>query len=653
MCGIFALINPRDCPVDLPACRLGTEMMEHRGPDAYGEWISESQDTFLGHRRLSIIDLSAASSQPMVGDSGQVLIYNGEIFNFRSIRRDLESYGCKFRSCGDTEVLLRALETWGTECLTKLEGMFAFVLWDPGRDEVLLARDFFGIKPLYFLRTPDGALTVSSEIKAFYALPNFSPEFDPTPLPEFLQFRSLCDGRTLLRGVSLVKPGHVLNYNRSTGNLTHSSYWDPVSILSGQVRADDTEVLRGEFVGRFRDTLERHLIADAPIGLQLSGGLDSSLVAAVGAHDLKRPLTGFHCQVSHREFDEAAFAEQTARYLGCELLTAPLTDEVFFSDMLEKLTWHNDEPLAHPNSVGIALVAQLARGRVKALLSGEAADEFFGGYSRYPLLLLQSSLRKRPVLLKIAASLSQPLGHGQGRMKTLIQALQTARTADIEEQITMGPSFMKASIINDFLGDGDAADKSILVRRSLLDRDGSPDLLTRCQIFDVRVYLPPLLLRLDKMSMAASVENRVPFATPGVFSFAMNLPSHARATLISRKNFLKSCLEGYFPRKYVYRQKKGFGIPIKHWFGGPTGAQRLRSLTEAGSTLGDVIDMRTASSLLANFSGTREQADIAWTLLSLKLWLDIFLHRPNVLDWRRNGTANRVPDNVRVDTLRA
>lgn len=632
MCGIFAVIYPRGEPVDIHACRRATDMQKHRGPDACGEWISSARDVFLGHRRLSIIDLSDDSRQPMIGDSGKILVYNGEIYNFAAVRIDLEASGCRFKSSGDTEVLLRAVDTWGTDGLPKLEGMFAFVLWDPSGDEALIVRDFFGIKPLYVLRLNNRGLAVSSEIKSFYALPDFQPRLDTELLSEHLRFRCISGERTLLKDVLEVPPGHALRYRRASGDLISYSYWDPSSVIGDRKALHGTNEDEQRFSELFTANVRSHLIADVPVGMQFSGGVDSSLVSSIAAKELDIRLTGFHCRVLEPSLDESPFAEEVARILGMDVQTVELAEPMLFSDLLEKLTWHLDEPIMHPNSMGIYLVSRLAYGRVKVLLSGEAADEFFAGYARYPLLLLQDLLRRRPFLRTALGAVGGLVGPVGRRFNTVMHVVQRSAEVDTDSQIVTGLSFMDVAPIGDLLGRPDVEAAGADRRRSHLVSDGNLDLVTRCRLFDIKTYLPPLFQRQDKMSMAASIENRVPFATPGVLAAAFGLPTELCASLFHRKEFLKRYLERYIPRKWVRRQKGGFGIPLSRWFKGPQGRERMSSLISTESPLSSIMDRKKIAALISGYDGTMAEADILWTLLSLKVWMDVFCNRSRCLE---------------------
>jgi asparagine synthase (glutamine-hydrolysing) len=625
VCGIFAIFNPSGVPVDLPRCRLATKMLEHRGPDACGEWISPKRDVFLGHRRLSIIDLSEQANQPMIGDTGKVLVFNGEIYNFRSLRNDLESRGIRFKTTGDTEVLLKGLEVWGPQFLTKLEGMWAIVLWSPDDNQALIARDQFGIKPLYSWRSPDGLLAISSEIKSFYALNQFRAELNRDAIPEYLRFRTLCGEKTLLRGVTHVKPGTMMLHEPLKRHSQCVTYWDPCQALLKLRRVPSKENNDEDFLEELKAIIERQLIADVPVGTQFSGGLDSSLISAIVAKDLGVQLEAFHCEVEQSAFNETPYAREIANLLGMKLHTVVLSCENFFSPLLDKLTWHNDEPLGHANEVGVYLVSLLAQSRVKVLLSGEAADEIFAGYSRHRALRLLACLR-RPALRKLMRLAPGLWPYRFGHVKKFIDLLTHCPNGSFEELIITTSESVDRSWLEQMLDSSYSEANSIKERLLLLDWNNPFDTLDFGQLLDIMIYLPTLLARQDKMSMAASIENRVPYATEPIFTRAFRLPSFRRATAMGQKYFLKECLLRYLPRKYVQRKKWGFGIPLGQWFTQKAGRERLRSLLDQNSPLIGIVDMKYLRSLISPFRGSGVNAVGLWTLLALAIWMRIFLN---------------------------
>ncbi|MCX8022646.1 MAG: asparagine synthase (glutamine-hydrolyzing) [Syntrophorhabdaceae bacterium] len=629
MCGFVTIINPIKKRIDHRTCIDAISMLTHRGPDASGEWISDAEDVYMGFRRLSIIDLSDAANQPMVGRTGKIIVFNGEIYNFRVLRPELESKGYVFRTQGDTEVLLSALEIWGPEALKRLEGMFSFVLWDAKEKKALFARDFFGIKPLYFWKNPKGGITVASEIKAFYALPDFEAELNGDALPEYMRFRCLCGAQTLLKDVYQVQPGELYEYDQRNDSLMSYFYWDVAGIVHTPLIGGDIDHLAELFLQKFHKTVDRHLIADVKVGTQFSGGVDSALTSAIAAKDLKAQLTGFHCHVPHTPVDEKPFASAIADHLGMSVEYTTLDEEAFFSELLEKLTWHMDEPVGHPNAIGVYLVSRLAYGKVKVLLSGEGADETFAGYYRYRRVVMAHRLRGYPFLLRLFAK------HPGFVPKRFHKIINMAYYKSEEDQILTDMEFVHPSLLRDLFPDISFEEKSLQRRREILKKYDVPDGLKRAQIFDIKTYLPSLLIRQDKMSMAASIENRVPFLTPEICAFALTLPDNARTNGISTKVILKKALSRYLPEKLVYRTKIGFELPLGEWFLKEKGRARLSSICSPDSMLYRVFRKDGLMKVVNGFDGTHDPADFIWILLSLKTWMDIFLSgRARVLSMR-------------------
>jgi len=625
MCGFVTVINPFSSAIDINSCRQAVKILTHRGPDAAGEWMSDLSDVYMGFRRLSIIDLSEEANQPMIGRTGVVLMFNGEIYNFLSLRSELEAYGCRFRTRGDTEVLLQALETWGIEALRKLEGMFAFVLWDIQNKKATIVRDFFGIKPLYLWKMPNGGIAVASEIKAFYALPSFNPRFNVDALPEYLRFRCLCAEQTLLKDVYQVQPGETYSYNQNNGKLDRSFYWDIADNLSGfNINGNENALIDG-FLHRFKGTVERHLVADVKVGTQFSGGVDSTLTSAISAKNLNAQLTGFHCYVPHEAVEEKSFASAIAEYLKMPIQYATLDHTLFFSDLLEKLTWHMDEPIGHPNSVGVYLVSRLAYGQVKVLLSGEGADETFAGYYRYRRIVFADRLRHQPFILNQAVPLA---GFFPKRLQKMIN---TASKTSSDAQILNDMQFVPPSILEKLFSDPEYEEKSVYRRENILNRYENHNTLTKCQLFDLQTYLPSLLIRQDKMSMAASIENRVPFLTPEICTFAFGLPGSIRCNGLSTKILLKKALARYIPNKFVYRLKRGFELPLGEWFLTDTGRARSSALIASNSKLFDIFEKDEVTRLIKKFDGSHDTADLLWIFLTLNVWMDMFLGDKNLI----------------------
>lgn len=620
MCGIFALINPPGQAVDLAACRRATDLMSHRGPDARGEWLSPDGEVFLGHRRLSILDLSTAANQPMLSPEGDAIVFNGEIYNFQEVRAQLAAKGHGFRTTGDTEVLQRAVREWGPDGLAKLVGMFAFALWSPDQEAAVIARDFFGQKPAYLWRTPQGGLAFASEAKAFYALPGFAPELDAEALPEYLRFRSLCGSRTLWRGVTRLQPGQAITFHRRDGSITPHVFWRLEDSLPRRRRPPSLEA----FDDFFSRHVSLHMVSDVPVGLQFSGGADSSLVAALVAKRLGHQLTGFHCRVDDPRLDEWPDALAIGQHLGLPLQKTNLDGGVFFGEVLDRMAWHFDEPINHPNCLGVYLTSRLAHGQVKVLLTGEAADEFFAGYARFTKVLRHAWLEPVPPGVLDAGLRAMNFFPGLERQAA---NLRTYKAMGADEAILTCTQFMDPQSLLATLG-SQAPRVSLSARRGLLAGWKGLGVLDRAQLYHLVTYLPPIFDRQDKMSMAASIESRVPFATPQVLDWALSLPPRQRATLLSQKVFLKNYLECYVPRPLFARPKVGFSIPLQAWFAGAEGRARLDWLGSAASPLAGLVDTILLRSILQKPAPEAAEAEYLWIMLSFALWADIFLKTP-------------------------
>ncbi len=601
MCGIFARINPLAKAVDAAACRVATDLLAHRGPDSSGEWMSPAQDVFLGFRRLSILDLSDRANQPMRHPEGAgLLIFNGEIYNFRSLREELRGLGCVFETDGDTEVLMHALAQWGERALLRLEGMFGFTWWNPRTRTALIVRDFLGIKPVSYWRPRGGGIAVSSEIKSFYAMEDFDPQFDPDTLPEYLRFRTLCGGRTLLRGVCDLPPGHLVRYDQNSDSIELRRYWHPNNVV-GQIRTRERDA-----VDRVSESLRRsvhsHLVADVPVGVQFSGGIDSTLVASFARREMQGDLRAFHCGVQDQELSETPYATEFAKSIGVRLRVTKFDSGIFLSDLFDRLMWHRDEPLGHPNAVGVYLISAAAKREVTVLLSGEGADELFAGYWRHSHALRSNLLRKCRWLTRLP------------RLRSSAYWVEMPP----DHEIAARSEFLDRSLVSRLLG-RDAHEASVERRVALFQTIEAPDPLAAHQMFDVLTYLPDLLMRQDKMSMAASIENRVPFVTPSMLALGLGLDRASRATWTRQKIVLKRIFESNFPGSDAHRRKIGFAVPLSRWLKTSGGQDRIAAVPTG--PLRDYIDLKAFAEL------QHDRPEVAWVVMSLSEWMRIFLSK--------------------------
>jgi asparagine synthase (glutamine-hydrolysing) len=529
------------------------DALAKRGPDDSGCYFSSDGRVALGHRRLSIIDLSSNGHQPMSDESGTLWIsYNGEVYNFRQLRAELEACGHTFRSKTDTEVILKAYQQWGTEAFNKLNGMFAFAIYDLALQRLVLIRDRFGIKPLYYGWNGGPELTFASETKAILQS-GFPARFRRERVAELFLFSGASGEQTLFEGISAVRPGTVLTMSLSEGGICSQSFYDPRLKVNSDEYAATARCPDQENVERLRqlllDSVERRLISDVPVGALCSGGLDSSLVTAMARH-FSSDVRLF--TVSSKGFfdrDEVNYARSVARHIGAELNVYEVkADEL--REGFVNATYFNDNPLLIINSVPMFYLSEIARqSGVKVLLSGEGADELFGGYEWRHMSLLRG-LRWRERLRRLPSGVRDALSRILLRDEHLYRQRFRTREQSLSELIQL--------VSGTFTRETE--------RRADLEayrfiKDPVEGEVHAAMLSDMREYLEPLLMRQDRMTMAASVECRVPFLDYTVVEFALNLPLRLKLRGVAAKWIVKQVAEQYLPREVIYRPKKGFPVP--------------------------------------------------------------------------------------------
>ena len=626
MCGICGIWNDAGATGDDQ--RVVARMMsalEHRGPDGDGLWAGGQ--AVLGHRRLAIIDL-AGGHQPLFNETGDIsVIFNGEIFNFRELRRELEQAGHHFRTNSDTEAIVHGYEEWGDPFVSRLRGMFAFALCDAKRRRMLLGRDRFGVKPLYYAETDGGKrLLFASEIKALFADEQVPRALNRRRLAEYLSFRSLADEETLFEGIRQIMPGTYVVLE--DGGRTEHRYWSPeVALVNGKQSA-------GEALERGRslliDAVEARLVSDVELGTITSGGVDSSLLSAITAELADRTIDTFCVGFDDPKLDERPYARLVAARIGSrhhEIVVSP--EEI--DRELERLTWANDEPLTHPNSVPMHLIFREAKERagVTVLLSGEGADEVFGGYERYAVALRRDSLTRVPGLSLVSA-----LAPRLGKLATLKKVLR-------EDYLLASGEFSPRSVVASLTGERDG--DLYLRRRETLWPEGASG-ADGLFVYDQRTYLLPLLQRQDRMSMAAGLEIRVPFLDHHLAEWANSLPAEVKLEGGVRKALLKKMAERWLPTEIINRRKVGFEMPLGRWMRprGPL-AHRVAALLDKGSFAAESTDPAVVARLIDEHNrGAANHADTLWTLVALDLWANIFLGQ-SVRNVRLPGAATGKP----------
>jgi asparagine synthase (glutamine-hydrolysing) len=566
MCGICGKLNfDRQEPVDPGLLRKMMDLLHHRGPDGSGEYLYGSVG--IGHRRLSIIDLNTGA-QPMSNEDGTVwVVYNGEIYNFRELRADLQAQGHKFKSTADTEVIVHLYEKLGVESVMQLRGMFAFALWDERKKLLLLARDRVGIKPLYYTNTGK-AVVFASEIKSLLADPTVVRRINLCAVDRFLTYHYLPGNETLFDGIYKLDPGHYLTV--IDGHVTTQQYWDLRFDTSPRWKSFDeaVEALQQMLCRTVKD----HMISDVPVGVLLSGGVDSTGVLRYAVEQTNKPIQTFTMGFSGAEFaDERPYARLAAQRYGTVHQEISMTAEDF-RNFLPKYIWHMEEPVFEPPAVALYFVSHLAHeSSVKVLLSGEGGDEAFGGYQNYRNLLLlegmKSAFGPAKGLLRFGLQMLGKAGLKRiGRYSCLINPSLSeyymSRTATPDTSFNQ----LKRTLYTKEFAEALGEQKSDTPTRRLFEQLDGLSALNQMLYVDTKTWLPDdLLVKADKMTMATSVELRVPLLDYQVLEFAATLPPRFKVLGWSTKRILKAALEKSVPQEILKRKKTGFPVPYDEW----------------------------------------------------------------------------------------
>lgn len=595
------------------------EVQRHRGPDGAGLWLDGPVG--LAHRRLAIIDV-AGGHQPMTNeDDSAWIVFNGEIYNHVALRGEMKRAGHRYRTKSDTETILHLYEEYGSNCVDRLQGMFAFAIWDRRQRRLLLARDRLGIKPLYYAYT-DRELLFASEIKGIVASGALKVAFNETILPEFLANRYVAGTETFYRGISKLLPGHLMEWSADRG-LRIQRYWHPPQEPSDNVLplAEQANQLRISL----QQAVRSHLMSDVPLGLFLSGGLDSSGLAALMAPMMPQPVKTFAVGFAEREANELRYARLVARAIGAEHHEVLVSPEQFMQ-ALPKLIWHEDEPIAFPSSVPLYFVSRLASRHVKVVLTGEGADELFLGYDyRYRVTAWNDRIGRlywnaipRFLRRRIAGSLT--------RLPLPIQRY-ASRTALAYEPGPRGLFFDNFSVFPESLQHSLLCDQRALMAHDPYAeglrywKEHGGTWLERMSYADVVTHLVELLMKQDQMSMAASLESRVPYLDHQLVEQAMEIPGGQRLRGWQTKVVLRQALRDLVPAEILTRSKMGFPVPFGSWM-----RETFRSTLDEYVLSPRALDRKffrpeTLHRIVNEHRcGLRSHADRLWLLVNLELW---------------------------------
>jgi asparagine synthase (glutamine-hydrolysing) len=612
MCGIYGVLCP-DGPVDGAPLAAMDHAMRHRGPDDSGTLLDGP--CALGMRRLAIIDL-AGGRQPIASEDRAVwVVFNGEIYNFRSLRRELQERGHAFATSSDTEVIVHLYEELGEGFVERLRGMFACAVWDRRARALTLARDRIGIKPLYYAETEAG-LVFASELRSLIAHPSVGRALDPLALSHYVSFGTTPADRGALRGVRKLPPGHLLRAERGRV-VRERRYWDlVVAPAANPSEAQAVESVRA----LLRDAVRSHLESDVPVGAFLSGGVDSATVVALMAHLGQRPHT-FSIGFDERDFDELRFARLVAERYGTQHEELVVRPDVW--PLLDEIVPALDEPLADVSAIPTYLVSRLAARRVKVVLSGDGGDEVFGGYDHYEQGLADIRRFDRlPLLLRRSiGAIAAVLPDVAPGKRWLRHASLAARLRFLDGE-ALFPADLKARLLSRDLAAAiaDAADP-LEDRARMLER-APGDALGRLLYLDTMTYLPlDILTKVDRMSMAHSLEVRPPLLDAPLVEAVAQLPSRWKVDGRARKVLFKKAVRGWVPDEILARPKRGFAVPIRHWFRGPLRRAAEEVLFDRRTLARGLFDPRFVRALVDEHRrGRRDQSMRLWALLVLELW---------------------------------
>jgi len=614
MCGIVAVYNKKERPVCKDILEPMTACIVHRGPDDEGFYYD--RHVALGFRRLSIIDLSTGH-QPLPNEDETLwLIFNGEIYNYLSLREELITQGHRFRTNTDSEVLLHLYEQHGRDFVVRLRGMFAFVIYDSVRGEFFGARDYFGIKPMYWTETDTGFL-FASEIKSILVHPGVSREVDPFAFLNYLTFQYVPEPRTMFSGIEKLPPATWFHLT-ATGIETRQYF---------QIRMDPDETKSFEYyVQEIRDKLQdsvlAHRMSDVPRGAFLSGGVDSTIICAL--FQKHEAINTFSVGYNESHYSELSVAIKTAAILGTRHHEFVITPQEYLS-VLPKLAWHQDEPVADPSAIAIHFLARMAREHVTVVLSGEGADELFGGYNIYREPTALSLFKHIPAFVNpILRGIARILPDGVKGRSFILRGTEplenrffgNARIFSTEEKLLV--STLEAGFIRQF---GDAR----AITRPFYEQSKDWDAETRMQYIDIKTWLPGnILMKADKMTMANSLELRVPFLDIEVLKVISRIPTRYKIAHGTTKYILRQAFKDMIPEHVVSKKKLGFPVPIRMWLKDqfhPWAEEKLRN-----NDMGDWINRDYMLKLLSDHrNGKHDNSRPLWTVLMFLLWVESYL----------------------------
>lgn len=627
-CGIYFKDKNRKAESSL--IKAMSDSLYHRGPDDSGEYIHENVG--LGFRRLSIVDL-AGGHQPMCNQNQSIwIVFNGEIYNHMDVRKILEGKGYQYKTKSDTETILHAYEEFGEDCVEYLRGMFSFAIYDNNKQKLFIVRDRLGIKPLYFYDCPD-FLIFGSEIKSLLVFDKVPREVNFEAVKEQMALKYTLDDQTMFAGVRKLLPGHTLKLEN--GEIKTRQYWDLTYQPPDESKPEQFYVDR--FMELFDESVRLRLMADVPLGMFLSGGIDSSAIAARMSTMVDQPIQTFSVAFRERAFNELDYSRMSAQQCGAELHEITMTPDQFLEE-LPHMIYHEDEPIAHPSSVALYFVARLARDHVKVVLTGEGSDELLAGYERYYQTLnnikagkiLGSKLMnpiRRGLFKPLIDILPDKFPYKNKAIRTTVYLDNDLDTIFLDNYSTFSRKIQRG-LYADGLFDNYNFEKLYYNYHVIYNNCNSTDLLNKMLYSDIKTYLLELLMKQDQMSMAASIESRVPFLDHKLVEFTTSLPLKMKLKGYDTKRILRMAMQGKIPDPILSRSKKGFPVPIAQWFKDDYSRMVKDILYDDRTRQRGIFNYKLIDRIVKKHQrGDRNYSDQIWTLINFELWQRIFFDR--------------------------
>lgn len=619
MCGIAGFISRGLNDGDRRAALLDSmcRVITHRGPDEQGTAIEGR--AAMGMRRLSIIDLATGQQPIYNSDRTKLIVFNGEIYNYRELKKELEQRGFKFKTNSDTETILHAFDAFGPDCLKKLRGMFAFAIWDIVEQSLFIARDRVGKKPLFYTITDAGEFVYGSEIKVLLEHGGIKRSIDNGALDSYLTFGYVPENLCIFQGVKKLEPGHFLTFK--DGEVRTERYWD-FDFSQDKLTGTEDEIA-AELLEKLRESVRVRLISEVPLGAFLSGGVDSSAIVGLMSQVLDQPVKTFSIGFNEDSFNELKYARATAKHFNTDHHEFILTPD--FVDIVDDLVWHFDEPFSDQSSLATFMVAKMAREFVTVVLSGDGGDELFAGYTRYVIDQSRNGFGKLPRSLRqnILRPLSETLPNG-ARGKNFLFNISLDAAARYIDSISHfnGPRRRKlysSEIRTKMNGSFELGEKTF---QQIAGSSNTEDPIEELLYLDSKTYLPAdILTKVDRMTMASSLEARSPLLDNELIEFVSRIPSGLKLRGKETKYIFKKAVEGFVPREILYREKQGFGVPIGEWINTRLKDRIVGDLLEQRSIERGYFDASYVRVLIDEHAkGRRDHSNPLWTLWMLELW---------------------------------